>query len=55
MNLFVSLLLVLWGCALGGSPSVQIGKHPLVQPKKPVSYKHFCAQKPVKLVLNMLY
>lgn len=25
VNLFVSLLLVLWGCALGGSPSVQIG------------------------------
>lgn len=26
VNLSVSVLLVLWGCALGGSPSVQIGR-----------------------------
>lgn len=25
VNLSLSVLLVLWGCALGGSPSVQIG------------------------------
>lgn len=28
VNLSVSVLLVLWGCALGGSPSVQIGRCP---------------------------
>lgn len=28
VNLSVSVLLVLWGCALGGSPSVQIGRYP---------------------------
>lgn len=34
VNLSVSVLLVLWGCALGGSPSVQIGRYPLVQTLK---------------------
>lgn len=34
VNLSVSVLLVLWGCALGGSPSVQIGRYPLVQTTK---------------------
>lgn len=31
VNLSLSVLLVLWGCALGGSPSVQIGRYPSVQ------------------------
>lgn len=31
VNLSVSVLLVLWGCALGGSPSVQIGRYQLVR------------------------
>lgn len=34
VNLSVSVLLVLWGCALGGSPSVQIGRYPQAGEKK---------------------
>lgn len=33
VNLSVSVLLVLWGCALGGSPSVQIGRYPKEEKK----------------------
>ena len=43
VNLFVSLLLVLWGCALGGSPSVQIGEPIYLFKRKDSLLKQFYA------------
>lgn len=46
VNLSVSVLLVLWGCALGGSPSVQIGKRSLVQEKSQLAANIFVRKNP---------
>lgn len=40
VNLSLSVLLVLWGCALGGSPSVQIGGYSFKKKRSNILRKH---------------